>query len=171
MWEKSYPNYITTFFLGLMSSQILAPEQSHRIKTFTTNQLIEKLRDCFELFPKQIHVLFNIDSLKKSVIDVNYIKPLLYVFELGNSKKLISAKDMNERLEHEIVYLNLRKGIESKIHQLNHQFFSINIMIDKQRHEEFEYYPTNLSYIVDKFLIGKINAGDEELIDVSEFRL
>jgi hypothetical protein len=154
-----------------MSVQSQAPEQSHRIKTFTTNQLIERLEECFELFPKQIHVLFNIESLKKSVIDISYIKPLLYVFENGKNKKVISAKDMNNMIEFEVVYLNLRKGIESKIHQLKHQFYSVNIMIDKQRHEEFEDYPTNLSYIVDKSLMEKINAGDEELIDVTEFRL
>jgi hypothetical protein len=147
------------------------PDQSHRIKTFTSNQLRERLQDCFELFPKQIHVLFNIESLKKSIIDISYIKPLIYVFESGKNKKLISAKDMNNRIEYEVVYLNLRKGIESKIYQLKHQFYSLNIIVDKQKHEEFEYYPTHLSYIIDKSLIEKINAGDEELIDVTEFTL
>jgi hypothetical protein len=129
------------------------------------------MQDWFELFSNQIHVLFNIESLKKSAIDISYIKPLLYVFESGKNKKIISAKDMNNRIEYEVVYLNLRKGIESKIRQRKNQFNSLKIVIDKQRHEEFEYYPTNLSYIIDKSLIEKINAGDEELINVTEFRL
>jgi hypothetical protein len=85
-------------------------------------------------------------------------------------KKFITAKDLNDKLSHEVLFLNLRKGIENKLKQLKHQFYSLNISIDKQRHEGFEYYPTSISYVNDKSLIEKIKLADEELFDVVEFK-
>jgi hypothetical protein len=146
-------------------------EQIAKIKTYTTNQFVEKLSESYNPLPKAIQVFFNIDSLKKAIIDVSFIKPLLFVFETGKVKKFISAKDLNEKLGHEMLFLNLRSGIERRIKQLKHQFYSLNITVEKQKHEEFDYFPTNISYINDKSLIDKIKLAEEELFDVVEFKL
>jgi hypothetical protein len=163
-----------------MTATEVQPEQIHKIKTYTTNQFVDKLHEHFDPFPKTIHVFFNIDSLKKSVIDVCFVKQLLFVFETGKlngssslsfTKKFINAKDLNDKLNHEMLFLNLRKGIEHKLKQLKHQFYSLNITMDKQKHDDFDYYPTTISYINDKNLIDKIKLADEELFDVVEFKL
>jgi hypothetical protein len=118
-----------------MSSEKILAEQIHKIKTYTTNQFVDKLHECLDgQFPKAVHVFFNIDSLKKSIIDVSFIKPLLYVFE-GKSKRFITAKDLNDKLGHEVLFLNLCKGIEHKLKQLKHQFYSLNISFEKQMRE------------------------------------
>jgi hypothetical protein len=92
------------------------------IKTYTTSRFLEKLSEHFQPHPKAIHEFVNIESLKKSIIDVSFIKPLLFVFEKGKVKKFMSCKDLNEKLGHEVLFLNLRKGIEHKLKQLNIHF-------------------------------------------------
>jgi hypothetical protein len=110
-----------------MSVEEIPAEQIHKIKTYTANQFVDKLQECLDgQFPKNIHVFFNIDSLKKSIIDVSFIKPLLYVFE-GKTKKFVTGKDLNDKLGHEVMFLNLRKGVEHKLKQLKHQFYSLNM--------------------------------------------
>jgi hypothetical protein len=49
-----------------MSAQDPIPaEQMHAIKTYTTNQFIDKLHQVYKPFPKAIHVFFNIEPMKK----------------------------------------------------------------------------------------------------------
>jgi hypothetical protein len=139
----------------MSSEKSQTSDLSCKIKSYTTNQFVTRLQEIFDPFPKSIHVFFNIDSLKKSTIDVCYIKPVLFVLEIGKIKKFISAKELNEKLGHEKVYLNLRKGIENKLNQLKYQYYSLNIVVEKQKHEEFDYYPTSVSYLNDKTLIEK----------------
>jgi hypothetical protein len=115
--------------------------------------------------------MFNIESLKKSTIDVSYIKPLLYLFEFNKSRKFISAKELNEKLGHDMIFLNVRKGFENKLQQLKHQYNSLNIVVEKHQHEEYDYYPTSVSYLTDRTLIDKVIVADEELFDVIEFKL
>jgi hypothetical protein len=146
-------------------------EEHQRIKTYTTTQLITKLRELFDPFPTAIHVLFKIDSLKKSIIDVCYIRPLLYVFDVNKSRKIISAKEMNSKLNHEVVFLNLRKGIDGKIKQLKYECFAINIETVIRKHEEWDYYPTTISFINDKSLKDRLQKADEDVLEYSEFKL
>jgi hypothetical protein len=94
-----------------MSFEEIKPEQSHKIKTSSINQFIDKLNDYYDPFPKTIQILVNIDSLKKSIIDISFIKPILFVFEKDKLKKFVSPLDLNDKLCHEILFLNLRKGI------------------------------------------------------------
>jgi hypothetical protein len=51
----------------------------------------------------------------------------MYIFDAPKGRKILTAKDMNSKLNHEVVFLNLRKGIEGKIKQLKYECFSINI--------------------------------------------
>jgi hypothetical protein len=103
-----------------MSVEEIPVEQIHKIKTYTTNQFVDKLQECLEgQFPKNIHVFFNIDSLKKSIIDISFIKPLLYVFD-GKTKRFVTAKDLIDKLGHEVLFLNIRNRIEHKLKQLKH---------------------------------------------------
>jgi hypothetical protein len=109
--------------------------------------------------------------MKKSIIDVAFIKPVLFVFENGRVKKFISAKELNEKLHHEVLFLNVRKGIENKLKSLKHQYYVINIEVNKQEHEDFDCYPTILNYVTDKNLVTQIKESEEELFNVVEFKL
>jgi hypothetical protein len=67
-------------------------EQDHqRVKTFTTTQLITRLREVFHPFPTSVHVLFKIESLKRYIIDVSYIRPLIYILDGNKGRKIITA--------------------------------------------------------------------------------
>jgi predicted DNA-binding protein len=155
----------------MTSEKSLISEPSRKIKSYTTNQFVARLEDLYEPAPKGIHVFFHHESLKKSTIDVCYMKPVLFVLEIGKTKKFVSAKELNEKLGHDIAYINLRKGIENKINQLKHLYYSLNILIEKRIQGEYEYYPTSRSYVNDKSLIEKIKLADEELFHVVEFEL
>jgi adenosine deaminase len=114
----------------------IQPSMIHMINTYTTNQFIDKLHETFDPSPKALQIFFNIDYLKQSVIGVCFIKPLLYLFESGKQKKFVTAKDLNEKFNNEILFLNFRKGIEHKLKPLKHQYYSLDITIDKHKHEE-----------------------------------
>jgi hypothetical protein len=70
-----------------------------------------------------------------------------------------------------MLFLNLRKGIENKLAQIKHQYYSLNIVIEKPQHEEYDYYPTTVRDVSDRTLINEVIAADEELFDVVEFKL
>jgi hypothetical protein len=159
------------FFSKMTAQDQIPAEQIHAIKTYTTNQFIDKLRQVYKPFPKAIHVFFNIDSMKKSIIDVAFINPVLYVFENGKTKKFVSGKELNEKLRHGILYLNIRKGIENKMKLLKHQSYVIHIDVTQQRHGDYDYYPTTLSYVTDTSLASQIKEAEEELFNVVEFKL
>jgi hypothetical protein len=47
----------------------------------------------------------------------------------------------------------------------------INIDTNQQQHEDFDYYPTTLSYVTDKNLVTQIKEAEEELFNEVEFKL
>jgi uncharacterized protein YlbG (UPF0298 family) len=93
------------------------------------------------------------------------------VFENGQTKKFVSVKELSEKLRHEILYLNIRKGIENKLMSLKHHIYVINVDVSQQRHEDYDYYPTTLSYVTDTNLVSQIKQAEEELFNVVEFKL
>jgi hypothetical protein len=116
-------------------------------------------------------MLFKIESLRKFIIDESYIRPLIYILDVKKGRKIISAKEMNSKLNHEGVFLNLRKGLEGKITQLKYECFAINIETVLHKHEEWDYYPTTISFINDKSLKDRMQRADEEVLEYSEFKL
>jgi hypothetical protein len=55
--------------------------------------------------------------------------------------------------------------------QLKYEFFGINISTEIQKSEEWDYYPTTVSFVNDKNLKERIQKADEEIFDYTEFKL
>jgi hypothetical protein len=155
-----------------MSDQKQSVESSAKI--YSINAFIDLVKDKLKTNAKSIIVLFKHDSLKLSACGVMYCLPLIYKLD-ETQPRIISAKKFNEMVDMNCCFINLREGLMKKIHKLDYKYFAMKIECEEAKWEtdsqENKYHPTSISYIKDKDTIEKINAAENELNAVSEFKL
>jgi hypothetical protein len=141
--------------------------ENNEMKIFSVNSLVTTVLEKIKPTPKIIHVLFKPDSVKISSCGAMYMMPLLYSFD----KKAMTAKKFNEAVELNCVFLNLREGLMKKIKKMEYKCYALRIDVAESKWDENIYHPTSISFIKDSETINKINAAENELSEVSEFKL
>jgi hypothetical protein len=142
--------------------------EKQTIKTFSFNSLVETIKSIKVFQPgKQIHVLFSYEKVQKSIAGFPYCTPLMY--KIGSH--IYTAKQFNEIVGLKTVFLNLRENQLHAMKNCKDLYFSVNISMEESLWENHVFHQTNISYIKDKFTIDKIKKAEEDLLQISEFKL
>ena len=103
---------------------------------------------------KKINVVFDSDKIKKSSIDISYIRPVLFIID----GKRIKTEDIAETLGYDTIFINLKQNhVQIISDKYKYWVLSVNTKLTGEYHDN-TYYQTSLHFIQDKVLTEEIDT-------------
>ena len=103
---------------------------------------------------KKINVIFDSAKIKKSSIDIPYIRPVLFIID----GQRIKTEDIAEILGYDTIFINLKQNqVQIITDKYKYYVLSVNTKLTGEYHENI-YYQTTLHFIQDKVLIEEIDT-------------